>query len=212
MKRPFDPRARWAALALVLALVLLLGAGLLRLRRGQPAPEHPAARHYRAGLELARAGDEQKAVSEWNLAVAMNPADARPYEALAAYWEASGRPDLAAQTMERLAKANPAAPHRDCRFARAAFAAGWVSRATEAVERAVREEPSCPIAHTMHGIILEDARESAAALAALIRAHQLNPDDARVALTLAQLDGRAAPSTVSAPSCRGIPLRRRRTI
>src|SRR5687767_14454138 len=98
MKRSSVPRTKWIVPALTIAAAILIAFGVFRLRQGRPAPEHPAARHYRAGLELARAGDEQKAVSEWNLAIAMNPADTRPYDALVAYWEATGRPDVAAQT------------------------------------------------------------------------------------------------------------------
>ncbi|HET9480122.1 MAG TPA: hypothetical protein VFP98_00055, partial [Candidatus Polarisedimenticolia bacterium] len=127
----------WISVAAVIAVALLVGLGVFGLRRGQQKAAHPAERHYRAGLESARAGKEQQAVSEWNMAIAMNPADPRPYDALAAYWEATDRPDLAAQTLERLTRANPKAPHRDCRFARAAFAAGWITRAGEALERAL---------------------------------------------------------------------------
>jgi tetratricopeptide (TPR) repeat protein len=93
--------------------------------------------------------------------------------------------------MERLARANPTAPHRDCRFARAAFAAGWITRAAEATERAVRDEPNCPVAHTMRGIIREDAGDNDAALAELTKAHQLDPADTAISLTLAQLEGRS---------------------
>src|SRR5207302_4746121 len=138
--------------ALVIAGALLLGVAATRLRRGQRAPVPPAEQHYRAGLGLARAGNGRKAVYEWRLAIAMNPADERPYGALAAYYEETGQPDLAAQMLERLARANPAASHRDCRFAQAAFAAGWVTQSGEAADRAVREEPGCPLAHTMRGI------------------------------------------------------------
>jgi tetratricopeptide (TPR) repeat protein len=184
-------RVGWLVTAAGLAVVLLFGTGAIRLRLARRAPEPPAARHYRAGLELARAGDERRAVSEWNLAIAMNPSDPRPYGALVEYWEANGRPDQAAQTMERLTNANPTAPHRDCRFARAAFAAGWVTRSTEAAARAIREEPACPLARTMQGILLADAGEPAAALTELIRARHLDPDDERIALTLAQLEGRS---------------------
>src|SRR5687768_4098176 len=180
---------RYGLPLILLVAILLVTVGALRLRRPQPT-ERPAERHYRAGVDLARAGNERQAVSRWNLAIAMDPADARAYDALVAYWEANARPDLAAQTLERLARANPAAPHRDCRFARAAFAAGWVTRAGEAADRAVRDEPSCPTAHPMRGILMEDAGEPAEALAALSHAHRLAPDDERIALTLAQLEGR----------------------
>jgi tetratricopeptide (TPR) repeat protein len=177
--------------ALLVVAALLAGIGWTYMRRGRRSEVPPAERHYRAGFELARAGETRRAVSEWNMAIAMNPSDPRPYGALDDYWEAAGRPDVAAETMERLSRANPAAAHRDCRFARAAFAAGWTSRATEAADRAAREEPACPLAHTMRGIVLDDAGEASEALAELMRAHQLSPDDARIALTLAQLEGRS---------------------
>jgi tetratricopeptide (TPR) repeat protein len=181
----------WGIGALVIAAALLLAVAP-RLRRGHsPAKEPPAEQHYRRGLALARAGNGSKALGEWRLAIAMNPADERPYDALAEYYVETGQPELAAQTLERLAKAIPTAPHRDCRLAQAAFAAGWVTQAEEAADRAVREEPGCPLAHTMRGIILDDAGEPAAALTELTRAHQLSPEDERVTLTLAQVEGRS---------------------
>jgi Flp pilus assembly protein TadD len=164
---------------------------LPRLRRGLKATERPSALHYRKGVELARAGRVQQALGEWRLAIALDPAGPRPYEATAGYWEAVGQPEQAVQVWERLALANPTAPHRDCRLAQAAFAAGWITRAGEAADRAVHEEPACPLAHTIRGIALEDAGESAEAVAELARARQLSPDDPRVTLTLAQVEGRS---------------------
>src|SRR5436309_67529 len=172
------PDRRWSW---IIGAVLVAGGLLLampRLRRAQRVPERPSEQHYRTGLALARAGNGSKAVSEWRLAIAMDPADPRPYQALASFYEDAGQPALAAEMLERLARANPTAPHRDCRLAQAAFAAGWVTQATAAADRAVREEPSCPLAHTLRGIVLDDAGESTAALAELTTATSRSPGDA----------------------------------
>jgi tetratricopeptide (TPR) repeat protein len=181
----------WGIGALVIAAALLLAVAP-RLRRGhRPAQEPPAERHYRRGLALARAGNGPKAVAEWKLTIAMDPEDEHPYDALATYDEETGQPEQAAQILERLARAIPTAPHRDCRLAQAAFAAGWVTQASEAAARAVREEPTCPLAHTLRGIVLADAGEPAAALSELSKAHQLSPGDERITLSLAQIEGRS---------------------
>src|SRR5207253_8138490 len=145
----------------------------------------------RAGLAAARAGETAKAVGEWKLAIALDPADTRAYDALAGYYLAMGHPDLTAGVLETLAHANPKAPHQDCRMAQAAFAAGWITRAGEAADRAVRTEPGCPLGHTLRGIVLDDSGEPAEALAELTRAHQLAPQDERITLTLAQLEVRS---------------------
>lgn len=176
--------------ALGLALVVLLGVTAQRVWRRAGSRVSPAEQHYRTGLEFARAGNGPRAVGEWRLAIALAPADPRPYEALAGYYEENGQPDLAAQTLEQLGRVNPSAPHRDCRFSQAAFAAGWVTQAQEAADRAVHSEPDCPLAHTIRGIVLDDAGEPAEALTELARAHQLSPADERITLTLAQVEGR----------------------
>jgi tetratricopeptide (TPR) repeat protein len=184
-------RRRLVVFGLLVAVVAgVLGVAVPRLRRGG-GEESPAERHYRNGLEMAQAGNGARAVTEWQLAIAMNPADARPYDALVEYWEAAGQPDRAVATLDRLARANPLAPHQDCRLARAAFAAGWITRAAEAADRAIRTEPGCPLGHTLRGIVLDDAGETAEALAELTKAHQLNPENERIALTLAQMEGRS---------------------
>jgi Flp pilus assembly protein TadD len=188
--------------ALVVAALLLVMAP--RLRRAPRPVERPSERHYRAGLGLARAGNGPKAVAEWTLAIAMDPADTRPYQALASYYEDIGQPALAVERLKQMARANPAAPHPDCRLAQAAFAAGWVTQATAAAERAVREEPSCPLAHTMRGIVLDDAGESTAALAELTKAHQLSPGDERIALTLAQIEGRSGRRSAAVSQVRSV--------
>src|SRR5690348_6806045 len=107
-------RCRRGLIAVLAIAAGVAGGGLMYLRRGAQPVVSAAERHYRAGVEQARAGQEREAVAQWNLAIAMNPADPRPYDALEAYWEAAGHPEQAAATMERLTKANPAAPHRDC--------------------------------------------------------------------------------------------------
>ncbi len=192
MKAPKAPARRqvWTIGALAIVLMLLVGLAP-RLWRSHAPVERPSERHYRSGLALAQSGNGARAAAEWKLAIALNPADDRPYQALASYYEEVGQPALAAEMLERLAVADPTAPHRDCRLAQAAFAAGWVTQAAAAADRAVREEPSCPLAHTLRGIVLDDAGASAEARAELTRAHALSPGDERVTLTLAQLEGRS---------------------
>lgn len=201
MKRSRTPG--WTIGALIAALVL---AAILapRLRRGRRPVERPSERHYRTGLALAQAGEGPRAAAEWKLAIAMDPADSRPYQALASLYEEMGQPALAAEMLQRLALANPTAPHRDCRLAQAAFAAGWVTQAAAAADRAVQEEPSCPLAHTLRGIVLDDAGAYADALAELAKAHALSPGDERITLTQAQLEGRSGQREAALRSIREV--------
>src|SRR5712691_9678664 len=96
-----DRRWSWIIGAVLVAGGLLL-ALMPRLRRGQHTPERRSEGHYRTGLALAGAGNGSKAVSEWRLAIAMDPADPRPYQALASFYEDAGQPALAAEMLERL--------------------------------------------------------------------------------------------------------------
>lgn len=142
-------------------------------------------------MRLARAGEFRRAMSEWRLAIAMDPADPRPYFALAARWEQVGQFDQAVDVLEHLALSRPATPHLECRVAQLLFLADRPARAFERAARAVAAEPRCAVAHAIRGMTLEDAEERAAALTELETAHRLDPRDERITLTLAQVLGRA---------------------
>jgi protein O-GlcNAc transferase len=142
-------------------------------------------------VRLARAGEYRRAMSEWQLAIAMDPADPRPYFALAARWEEVGQFDQAVDVLEHLALSRPATPHLECRMAQLLFLADRPERAFERATRAAAAEPRCAIAHAIHGMTLEDIGDREAALAELEAAHTLDPRDERITLTLAQVLGRA---------------------
>jgi tetratricopeptide (TPR) repeat protein len=185
-KHPHSSASICVHLRIIFSLAVLCLSGC----SGKPTPS-PAAKHYEEGLRLAQAGEYPRAVNEWQLAIAMDPADPRPYFALAARWEQAGQFDRAVDVLEKLALARPATPHLDCRVAQLLFLADRPERAFERAERAVATEPGCAIAHTIRGMTLEDAEEQAAAITELETAHRLDPRDERITLTLAQVLGRA---------------------
>src|SRR5262249_24560381 len=125
------------------------------------------------------------------LAIAMDPADPRPYFALAARWERVGQFDLAVDVLEHLALSRPATPHLECRMAQLLFLADRPARAFERAARAVAAGPRGAVAHAIRGMTLEDVGDREAARAELATAHTLDPRDERITLTLAQVLGRA---------------------
>jgi tetratricopeptide (TPR) repeat protein len=142
-------------------------------------------------VRLAREGEIARASSEWRLAIGLDPSDPRPYFALAEQYEQAGELEQAVAVLERLETARPQAPHLECRVAQLLFLQGRAERALVRAETAAEREPACAVAQAVHGMALEDAGEPAAAIAALEKAHRLAPKDARIALTLAQVQGRA---------------------
>jgi protein O-GlcNAc transferase len=184
--------ARWPRLPCICVIcgyIVLLSSYLSGCT--SKATPSPAAAHYDEGVRLAQAGKFTRAMREWQLAIAMDPADPRPYFAIAARWERVGEFDRAVEVLEHLALARPATPHLDCRVAQLLFLADHPERAFERAARAVATEPQCAIAHAIRGMTLEDAEERGAALTELETAHRLDPRDERITLTLAQVLGRA---------------------
>jgi tetratricopeptide (TPR) repeat protein len=142
-------------------------------------------------VKLAQQGEMTRAAAEWQMAIALDPSDSRPYLALADQWERAGQLGQARAMLERLERARPETPHLECRLAQLLFVEGRAARALGRAEKAVAQDPGCGVANAVLGMALAEAGEPDAAIAALRKAHALTPKDERIALTLAQLLGRA---------------------
>jgi len=168
------------------ALVLgaaLLGWGITRVLEWQR--HQPALRHYNRGLELHRGGDLDAALGEWHTATELEPAWTEPYFRLAELLPQIGERDLAVQVLLRAHAANPKARHVLCRLAEACVQAEDPGASRKYSADAVAREPGCARAHTAFAL----ARRSDLGVAAkhLQRAHELEPRDPQILLTLARL-------------------------
>lgn len=176
--------SRVVALFILVSLPALVGCE----RRARPSP---AAERYESGVRLAKEGEITRAMSEWQVAIGLDPSDPRPYLALAQQWEQAGRLDQATAILERLETARPETPHLQCRLAQLLFVQGRHEPALERAEKAAKSEPECAVARAVYGMALEEVGETAAAIAELEAARRLDPKDERIPLTLAQVLARA---------------------
>ena len=127
-----------------------------------------------------REGRLTAAVLDYNRAMAMAPADPRPYIGLAVLYEGVERADLSIVALEQLKAVNPRAEHLPCRLAEAHLGADDVLLARDLGKEATEAEPACPRAFSVYGIALVRYRYWDSAAKAIERAIQLAPDDAQV--------------------------------
>jgi tetratricopeptide (TPR) repeat protein len=171
--------------AVVFAITIVQAGGC----RGKHAPP-PAAVHYEKGVALAAKGDAPGAVAAWQMAIAMEPSDPRPYLALAEQMEQAGNPGGALSVLKNLEAARPETPHLECHIARLLLTTGHVEQAMSRGERAIASDPDCGVARSIRGMALAEIGETDAAITELKAARQLAPQNERIALTLAQVLGR----------------------
>lgn len=176
-----DRARRTLATATTLTLSGLLAVALA----AGVAPDSPGA-WYRLAEDDRRAMRLTQAVRGYNRAIALDPADGRPYIGLAVLYETVNRADLALDALEQLRIANPAAPHLWCRLAEAHLGAEDVHSARVLGEQAAAHEPYCARAFSAYGIALLRSRYSIAAAAALERAWALAPADLGILEVLVQ--------------------------
>jgi tetratricopeptide (TPR) repeat protein len=172
-----------------LGVIAAAGGGVyLRARTSGPATPalSPAEMHYRDGLRLAQDGKEAGAIRAWQTAIALAPADPRPYRALVALYEQEGQFIRAAEQLTALRAANPQAEHIACRQADLYFHANRYLTGMRLAREAVQQEPQCPLAHSALGVGLAMAGETLQALRELRAAQVLAPDSERLRYTLAQ--------------------------
>ena len=174
---------RYRYLWLTVALIVVVAAVGLRLfRRKAPAAE-PAldpVSYVDSGDRNFKAGRITAAVIDYNHAIALAPADSRPYIGLAVLYEAVERPDLAVVAMEQLRAKNPNAPHLWCRLAEAYLGTNDPKTARVYGKKAVEVEPNCARAFSVYGIAEVRHRYWDSAAAALKRARSLAPEDGQI--------------------------------
>lgn len=167
--------------ALILLMALAMALNLVHLRRD------PARAHLERGNALAEAGKPQEAEKEWREALRLNPARIEPYQLLASLYLNGNRPDLALPLLQRLREIAPKSKHALCQLTEAYTRLDRLKEGMEAARQAVVIEPDCPQAHALLGIYLDEQQQDVrAAIVALTKAHQLAPQDSKIAISLAQ--------------------------
>ena len=144
---------------------------LLEARAWHPTSDELGTRLLRAA---ARAGRIEERVAEWQRRAAQAPADASNHVSLAAVLRESGADGAADRSLEQAEElANEAAPLRT--VAAQWVAAGRVSAAFRALERAARLEPENPRPLLELAIIADESGDAQAAESALERANGRSP-------------------------------------
>jgi Flp pilus assembly protein TadD len=176
-------RRRWSWM-LGGAVLLAAGVSPLVLQYARRAPPSPVAEYCDNADGNFRAGRITAAVVDYNRAIALDPAEGRPYIGLAVLYEAINRPDLAILALEQLQASNPAAPHLACRLAEAHLGADDVRAARDLGQVATAREPNCARAFSVYGIALVRYRYWDSAESAIRRARQLAPEDTQISEVL----------------------------
>jgi Flp pilus assembly protein TadD len=167
--------ALWTGAAILASAALLAGYRHLRPPRRDRVAEYcsQADRRFRQGELTA-------AVVDYNRAIALAPADARPYIGLAVLYEGVERPDLAVLALRQLEASAPGARHLYCRLAEAHLGADDVKQARDLGAVATAREPNCARAFSVYGIALVRYRYWDSAETAIRRAIQLAPEDSQI--------------------------------
>ena len=120
-----------------------------------------ADEHYRLGLAYERDGKADRALAEWRIAADIDRDFPAPYHKLGDYLlMKADRPDLAAQNFRWLTTIDPQGTHIYCKLTQALALQNEVAEARGFASIAVKNEPDCPLAHHMLGILLVNDRIS----------------------------------------------------
>lgn len=178
-------------LAILLALLATLVAVAVPLN-ARFAASSQIRRHIQDGIRLYQSGDTDKAISEWRTALREDPTRPEPYRLLSEALIGKGMPQEAVPLLEHLQKIAPKMEHIYCQLAEAHALTATGTIAMDSAKAAVEKEPECSRAHALYGIQLGNRAEHAKAVSELSRATLLDPDNEKIALSLAQAQLNAA--------------------
>ncbi len=142
--------------------------------------------HIQQGVTFVEAKEARKAEIEFRSALKLRPDLAEPYRLLARLYMETQLPEQAIPLFTRLREIAPQTEHSACGLTEAYARAGNDKKATELARQAVTIEPNCANAHALLGIALANQLETKQGLEELKKAGQLEPNNQKRAMSLAQ--------------------------
>jgi tetratricopeptide (TPR) repeat protein len=133
-------------------------------------------KQYDVAAELARKGQYQAAIPEWEKAITMSPADARAHNNFGQTLVHAGKNDAAIAEFRKAVAAKPVYPEAQSNLAIALAGTGHPSEAIEHFKLAIAANPAYAEAHSNLGHVLAEQGRIPEAIEEYERALKLNPD------------------------------------
>jgi tetratricopeptide (TPR) repeat protein len=133
-------------------------------------------KQYDVAAELARKGQYQAAIPEWEKAITMSPADARAHNNFGQTLVHAGKNDAAIAEFRKAVAAKPVYPEAQSNLAIALAGTGHPSEAIEHFKLAIDANPAFAEAHSNLGHVLAEQGRIPEAIEEYERALKLNPD------------------------------------
>ncbi len=141
-----------------------------------------AEAEYRRGQDLLAISMLPEAEDAYRQAIRINPNYAPAYRGLAELATARGDSKTAIEQWRELIKRDPKSEHVLCRLGQAEALSGLEVFALEDGKKELHNDPSCPRAHLLLGILYARQNASKLALDHLEIAAKANPDDPQIQL------------------------------
>ncbi len=133
-------------------------------------------KQYDVAAELARKGQYQAAIPEWEKALSMSPADARAHNNFGQTLVHAGKNDAAIAEFRKAVAAKPIYPEAQSNLAIALAGAGHPSEAIEHFKLAIEANPAYAEAHSNLGHVLAEQGRIPEAIEEYEKALRVNPD------------------------------------
>jgi tetratricopeptide (TPR) repeat protein len=133
-------------------------------------------KQYDVAAELARKGQYQAAIPEWEKAVTMSPADARAHNNFGQTLVHAGKSDAAIAEFRKAVAAKPLYPEAQSNLAIALAGAGHPNEAIEHFKLAIEANPAYAEAHSNLGHVLAEQGRIPEAIEEYEKALSVNPD------------------------------------
>jgi tetratricopeptide (TPR) repeat protein len=133
-------------------------------------------KQYDVAAELARKGQYQAAIPEWEKALTMSPADARAHNNFGQTLVHAGKSDAAIAEFRKAVAAKPLYPEAQSNLAIALAGAGHSNEAIEHFKLAIEANPAFAEAHSNLGHVLAEQGKIPEAIEEYEQALAVNPD------------------------------------
>lgn len=174
-----------------LGFAVLLFAASTLCARAQDADEE-ALRHFQAAQEAQNAGSLDVAAQEYARVIRLRPDAAEAYASLGLVYNAQGKYEDSARSLEKAEKLKPGLPGVSLFLGIAYVKLHRLTSAVACLSEAVRLEPANREAHTWLSRALWDDGRTPAALEQLRKTNVLFPSDAALLLDLGEAYRKAA--------------------